>query len=211
MSDSDATKPAGCDLLEELFSSRVRAAVLCRILPRPHLGFSLTELSRLLGLPISSLQHECYKLERLGVLVGRREGNAYRYRGNQSCELLQPLTALVVAAIGDDEALRATFDGVQGVQAAFLAGGLAKKTGGAPTPLVVIGDLPLEELDALESRPNSVLNLPAGAIELAYYRPEDWRTKLHQANPFVLSILKEHRIELVANDNLIPLISPVAS
>ncbi len=208
MSDAEVTKPVGCDLLEELFSSRVRAAVLCRILPRPHLGFSLTELSRLLGLPISSLQHECYKLERLGVLDGRREGNAYRYRGNPSCELLRPLTTLVVAAIGDKEALRATFDDVQDVQAAFLAGALGKKVGSGPVPLVVIGDLALEELDALESRPNSVLNLPAGAIELAYYRPDDWRAKLEQANPFVLSLLKEDRIELVANDDLIP---PVAS
>src|SRR5215213_9148897 len=100
MSDTDLAKPVGCDLLEELFSSRVRAAVLCQILPRPHLGFSLTEFSRVLGLPISSLQHECYKLERLGVLAGRREGNARRYRVDPTCPLHAPLTALVLAALG---------------------------------------------------------------------------------------------------------------
>jgi hypothetical protein len=203
MKEPDASKPSGCDLLEELFSSRVRAAVLCRMLPRPHLGFSLTELSRMLGLPISSLQHECYKLERLGILNGRREGNAYRYRGNPECALLRPLTALVVAAIGDDEALRAAFDEVDGVQAAFLSGDLSKD-GKGPAPLVVIGDVPLEELDALESRPIEVLDLPPGAIELAYYRPDDWRSKLQQANPFVLSVLKERRLDLVSNDGLIP-------
>jgi hypothetical protein len=204
MSKPEAETPTGCDLLEELFSSRVRAAVLCRMLPRPHLGFSLTELSRVLGLPISSLQHECYKLERLGVLSGRREGNAYRYRGDPECALLEPLRALVVAAIGFDEALRATFDEAPGVEAAFLAGELATQNGGAPAPLVVIGDVPLEELDALESRPIAVLNLPPGAIELAYYRPDDWRSKLQQANPFVLSILKGRRVDLVSNDGLIP-------
>jgi len=197
------SKPSGCDLLEELFSSRVRAAVLCRLLPRPHLGFSLTELSRVLGLPISSLQHECYKLERLGILNGRREGNAYRYRGNPECELLQPLTALVVAAIGEEEALRATFDEVAGVQAAFLAGDLPR-AGTKTTPLVVIGDLPLEEIDGLESRPVEVLDLPRGAIELAYYRPDDWRSKVEQQNPFVLAVLKDRRLDIVANDGLIP-------
>ena len=56
------------DLLAELFSSKVRAAALGVFLPRPHCWFSLTELSRLLGLPVSSLQHECYKLARLGLL-----------------------------------------------------------------------------------------------------------------------------------------------
>ena len=31
--------------------------------------------SRRLGLPVSSLQHECYKLVRIGVLRDRRAGN----------------------------------------------------------------------------------------------------------------------------------------
>jgi hypothetical protein len=207
MSRSPVEPTAGAALLEELFSSRVRAAVLCQLLPRPHLGFSLTELSRLLGLPISSLQHECYKLERLGVLVGRREGNAYRYRGNAESVLHGPLTSLVVAAIGEEAALRATLDAVPGVHAAFLAGNVPKANGDGPTSLVVIGDVPLEELDALESRPAAVLNLAPTAIELAYYRPEDWRTKLRQANPFVMSILKGNRLDLVSNDGLIPAIS----
>jgi DNA-binding transcriptional ArsR family regulator len=194
-------------IFEELFSSRVRAAVLCRVLPRPHLGFSLTELSRHLGLPISSLQHECYKLERLGVLSGRREGNAYRYRGNAESPLNGPLTALVVVAIGEESALRATLDDVPGVHAAFLAGRVPKAIADGPAPLVVIGDVPLEELDALESRPASVLNLPSSAIELAYYRPDDWRVKLQRANPYVVSILKGDRLNLVSNDGLVPTIS----
>jgi hypothetical protein len=205
MSRSPSAPIEGATLLEELFSSRVRAAVLCQFLPRPHLGFSLTELSRLLGLPISSLQHECYKLERLGVFTGRREGNAYRYRANEVSPLRGPLTALVVAAIGEEAALRATLDAVKGVHAAFLAGYVPRADNG-PTSLVVIGDVPLEELDALEARPATVLNLPPNAIELAYYRPDDWRAKLQQANPFVVSILKGHRLDLVANDGLIPAI-----
>ena len=41
--------------LAELFSSRVRAVVLALLLSRPHLRFSLTDLSRRLGLPVSSL------------------------------------------------------------------------------------------------------------------------------------------------------------
>jgi DNA-binding transcriptional ArsR family regulator len=207
MSKAPDAPVEGADLLEELFSSRVRAAVLCRLLPRPHLGFSLTELSRTLGLPISSLQHECYKLERLGILIGRREGNAYRYRGNPDSPQLAPLTALVVAAIGHEEALKAILDEVPGVQAAFLAGTVPKAGKEGTAPLVVIGDVPLEELDALETRPATVLNLPADAIELAYYRPDDWRSKLQQKNPFILSILKGYRLDLVSNDGLVPAIA----
>jgi hypothetical protein len=45
--------------LAELFSSKVRASVLALMLPRPHLAFSLTDLSRRLDIPVSSAQHEC--------------------------------------------------------------------------------------------------------------------------------------------------------
>jgi DNA-binding IclR family transcriptional regulator len=79
--------------LVELFSSRVRAAVLALVLPRPHLGFSLTDLSRRLGLPVSSVQHECYKLTRLGLLRDERVGNARLYRPDPTWPLLEPLTA----------------------------------------------------------------------------------------------------------------------
>ena len=79
--------------LAELFSSRVRAVVLALLLSRPHLRFSLTDLSRRSGMPVSSLQHECYKLTRMGVLRDERVGNTRQYRPNPAWPLLQPLTA----------------------------------------------------------------------------------------------------------------------
>src|SRR4051795_12092766 len=109
------------ELLSELFSSKVRAAVLGYMLPRPQVAVSLTEFSRILGLPISSLQHECYKLERVGVIKGKREGNSRRYRVNPACPVLPELTALVVKGIGEDQALRAALEDIPGLEAAFLA------------------------------------------------------------------------------------------
>ena len=90
------------DLLAELFSSKVRAAVLGMLLPRPHRWFSLTELSRSLGLPVSSLQHECYKLARVGLLHDQRSGNVRRYAPDPAFPLLRPLTALVLAPKGKE-------------------------------------------------------------------------------------------------------------
>ena len=109
------------EILSELFSSKLRAAVLEQMLPRPHVGYSLTDLSRLLELPISSLQHECYKLERIGVVKARRDGNSRRYRVNPDCAVLKELTALIVVAIGHEPALRASMERIPGLDAAFLA------------------------------------------------------------------------------------------
>lgn len=222
-------------LLVELFSSKVRAAVLEWMIPRPHLGASLTDLSRLLGLPVSSLQHECYKLERIGILFTRKSGNARLYRPRPDCPILLPLAALVAAAIGPATALRAALEGVGGIDEAFVAGtlpGIAVEDRGMPSPvrtlpatnagpgragsfpspgtgplrsgsstdtprLVIIGDLPLDELGAVLGRAEAVLGMAGGSLELAYFRLDDWHQRQAEGNPFVRALVRAPRISLV--------------
>jgi DNA-binding transcriptional ArsR family regulator len=194
------------ELLTELFSSRLRAAVLSHMLPRPHMRFSLTELSRALSLPISSLQHECYKLERVGVLKGRREGNSRRYRLNPACPVLPELTALIVAAIGQESALRATLGDVNGLQAAFLAKTLPYYEAGdgssgslSPIPLVLIGELTLEEIEAAQERVAMLLGLPMSRIEAVFYRAADWQARLEQRSQYAVWLINGPRTDLLGD------------
>ncbi len=177
------------DLLAEIFSSRVRAAVLSYLLPRPHLGFSLTDLSRRLSLPISSLQHECYKLERIGVLIARRAGNARLYRVDPRCPLLGPLTTLVTTAIGAEAALRGAIADVAGLELVFLTG--PSLTAGGR--LVVVGDLPLETLETLTARAEVALGQDVNTLEVAFFQPDDWKTRIAQQNPYVWELLTGQR------------------
>lgn len=184
--------------LAELFSSRVRAAVLALVLARPHLSFSLTDLSRRLGLPVSSLQHECYKLSRLGLLRDERVGNARLYRPDPGWPLLEPLTALTVRAMPLDEALRGAVEGVPGIEGAWVSGDLASSS--APVYVVVLGNLGVEELDGLFDRCRVALTPIAGVsrVELAYFRPADWQGRLTRGDPFAEALREGHRIELCA-------------
>lgn len=183
------------DLLAELFSSKVRAAVLGHVLPRPHLGFSLTDLSRRLDLPVSSLQHECYKLERIGILFARRSGNARLYRIVPTCPVLAPLTRLILTAIGPIPALSAAIDGVPGLESGFLAGSLPPTPGDTPR-LVLIGEIALDELDTLLVRAETALGITPSTLELAFFRPDDWQSRLADANPYVLGLVNGPRVEL---------------
>jgi hypothetical protein len=201
------------DLLAEVFSSKVRAAVLGHLLPRPHRRFSLTELHHLLGLPISSLQHECYKLERLGILLARREGNARRYWVDPACPFRAPLTALVAAAIGPLPALRGALDGLVGLDAAFVVGGAppgaqpraADVRQGEPPRLVLIGDLALDELAGAQARAEAALGLPPGGVELAFFRPDDWRARLTDGGAYVEALLRGPRLNLLGIDWVDPM------
>lgn len=182
--------------LAELFSSRVRAAVLGLVLPRPHLRFSLTDLSRRLGLPVSSLQHECYKLTRLGLLRDERVGNARLYRPNAAWPLLEPLTALTVRAMPLEESLRGAVEGVPGIDAAWVSG----ERGNSSTPVyvVVVGSLGVEELDGVFARCRVALDpiVGPGRIELAYFRPTDWEARLAGVDPFTAALREDQRITL---------------
>jgi DNA-binding transcriptional ArsR family regulator len=196
------------ELLAELFSSKVRAAVLGHMLPRPQIALSLTEFSRILDLPISSLQHECYKLERIGVIRGRREGNSRRYRVNAECQILPELTALVVSALGQEAAIRATLADVPGLEAAFIGRALpiddALENSATPIPLVLIGEIPLEEIDSALDRVSRLLDLPASKFEAVFYRPGDWQARLDQHSQYAVWLISGPRTDLVGNPMTLP-------
>lgn len=188
------------DLLAELFSSKIRAAVLSHILPQPYRGFSLTELSRALEIPISSLQHECYKLERIGVLRGRREGNSRRYRVDPDCPIRGPLTRLIHAVIGYETALADALDGLPGLELAFLAGPVPPAVTGEPSHLVLVGDLALEALDRAYERVLTILDAPPARVELAFYRPSDWHERVAQRNALIAKLLRGPRLDLTPGE-----------
>lgn len=184
--------------LAELFSSKVRAAVLGHLLPRPRQAFGLTELSRPLGLRVSSLQHECYKLERIGVLRAVRSGGVRRYRPNASFALLDALSALVLRAVGPEAALRAALEGAElvWVGPCFLAGDPSDSR--RPTTLVVVGDLTMDRLEEIESRVREAVVLLGGVEpELGYFRPADWAGRLASADPLAAQLLAAPMIDLL--------------
>lgn len=193
------------ELLAELLSSKVRAAVLGHLLPRPHLGFGLTDLSRRLDLPISSLQHECYKLVRLGLLRDERARGSRHYRPDGRSRLLPTLTAVVLAAIGSEAALAAAIEGVAGLEEAFVAGDWRwplAATDIAPR-LVLVGELSIEDVDGVLARAATVLAATAGRpvdvpspIELAFFRPGDWRARLATGNRYAATLVADRVLPL---------------
>ncbi|MFN8591624.1 MAG: winged helix-turn-helix domain-containing protein [Thermomicrobiales bacterium] len=182
--------------LSELFSSRVRAAVLALMLPRPHLAFSLTDLSRRLDIPISSAQHECYKLARLGLLRDERVGSARRYQPDPAWPLFVPLTDLTVRALETGTALAGAVEGVAGISGCWISGPLDQCQ--EPLYLVVTGELALEALDGVFARARIVMEPHgAGRLELAYFREGDWAARLAGDNPFALSLLDQPRLAII--------------
>ncbi len=189
-SRSPSRSSSGSDVLVELLSSRVLAAVLGFLVAHDEGRFSLTELARYLDLSISSVQHECYKLERLKVLKGRREGVSRRYWLDRETPFVPQLIDLVVTVLGRESLLGHAMADVQGLHGALLAV--------APQPqLVLIGELGLEELEIVQERAARLMGVDADAIDIAFYGTTSWRehrsgdsammARLRQAQPVLLA------------------------
>ena len=162
-------------------SSRVRATVLAWVAPRLETPFSLTELSRAVGSPISSLQHECYKLERLGVLAARRDGGSRRYRVQRDHQLTRPLIGLTIAAVGIASLLRDALADAGTFETALIAG--PDPVAGGDLVLVLIGDAGLEGLDQAQQRVALLLGIDPDRLELAYFQADDWHAGAHALVP----------------------------
>jgi DNA-binding Lrp family transcriptional regulator len=179
------------DTLGELFSSRIRASVLAYLVAREEARFSLTELSRALDLSVSSIQHECYKLERLGVLKGRREGASRRYWLDRDQPFVPVLMWLVVTIIGQPQVLGYALHGIDGLEGALLT-----TDGNMPT-LTLIGELGLDELATVQDRVSKILDVPESALNVAFYDLATWQSYIAQQHPSIAAI-RSARPEILA-------------
>lgn len=179
------------DTLGELFSSRIRASVLAYLVAREEARFSLTELSRALGLSVSSIQHECYKLERLGVLTGRREGASRRYWLDREVDFVPVLMWLVITVIGQTQVLSLALHGIEGLEGAVLT-----RDGDKPT-ITLIGNLGLDELATIQERTSKILDVPDATLNVAFYDPATWQSYVSD-NHETVTALKSAEPEILA-------------
>jgi DNA-binding transcriptional ArsR family regulator len=169
---------SGSSKLAEVFSSQVRAEVLTWMFGRKEKAHSLTELSRALGLAVSSVQHEMYKLERLGILVGRREGASRRYRLTVDDPMTQALEHLVRTAVDAETLIRLALANTDGLEWGTVAANASDELSGIV--LVLVGEIDLGGLVAIQERIASILDVEPGDVSTSFYSPEVWQQ--HQAD-----------------------------
>ncbi len=172
----DETRARAMKTLGGVLSSRVRATLLAWVTPRLETRFSLTELARETGVAISSLQHECYKLEALGVLEGRREGSSRRYSVVLGHPLSRPLLNLVIAALGLQPMLHDAVRDAGAIDLALIAGP-NPNVPGEDLLLVLIGEADLEGMERALRRVALLLATDLDRFEIAYFQRAEWEQR----------------------------------
>src|SRR5665647_3753066 len=146
--------------LVPIFRSRHQAALLAWLLLHPDDEYTLTDLAKRLGVPLTTLQREAQRLVEAGILRDRTLGRARLLRANLSNRAAAPLTELLQVTFGPQTVTGEEFD-VAGAEAVLIYGSWAERYHGTPGP-------PANDVDVLASAPSTGLTSTTQQIELRH-------------------------------------------
>ena len=139
----------GTMLLEKLFGSQTRAALLKTLFSAEARKVHLRELARLTGLSAPNLMREAKTLAREGILVEEKEGNRVLYAANPICPFHDALKDIVAKATDGTALLKGVFS-QSASKVVFIYGSRASGTARADSDydIFCIGDEGLRKVTA---------------------------------------------------------------
>ncbi|MBK5249693.1 MAG: winged helix-turn-helix transcriptional regulator [Actinomycetales bacterium] len=117
--------------LMPIFRSQHQAALLAWLLLHPDDEYTLTDLAKRLGVPLTTLQREAQRLVEAGILQDRTLGRARLLRANLSNRAAAPLTELLQVTFGPQTVIGEEFD-VAGAATVLIYGSWAERYHGTP-------------------------------------------------------------------------------
>ncbi|GAA2602165.1 hypothetical protein SMC26_07790 [Actinomadura fulvescens] len=129
-----------------IFRSRHQADLLTVLFFHPEQDFTLAELSRRLGVSMSTLHGEVGRLLDAELITARQVGRSRLLRANTGHRVADALALLLTLTFGPQVAVGDAFGGVAGVRAVLIFGSWARRYGGeaGPAPndvdVLVLGD-----------------------------------------------------------------------
>lgn len=196
------TRPAGLAPLELLLASQTRAALLTAFCTRPTQEFYSRQLARDTRRPLASVQREVGRLERLGLITMERRGKEKYYRLNERHPFFSELKRLVYksAALGD--VIREALTGVEGVEAAFIYGSVAKG-GERPTSDIDLFVLGTPDQSKLAAALREAEGRLGREISLVIMAPDEWRRRRDAREGFARELLRTDKIFLVGDEQFL--------
>lgn len=188
-------------MLNELFSSQARVAILNLFLANPENRFYMREIASLTRQAVRAVQRELPKLEAIGLLDQTVDGNRKYYQVNKDCPIFPELKSIFLKTVGLGDALRGYLDQVEGaIQVAFIYGSYAKgeESTTSDIDLFVIGSITAKELSRLLAPVQSELRRQINPVVMGR---QEFQEKVAAKNHFVISLLGEPKIFLIGNED----------
>jgi DNA-binding transcriptional ArsR family regulator len=128
-----------------ILRSQHQAELLTALLLHPGIEYSITDLSRQLGIPLTTAQREVNRLSEAGLITERRVGRTRVVSANPASRYTRPLTDLLTLAFGPHVVIKEEFAGIPAVGVAIYGSWAARYHGIAGPPpadvdVLVVGE-----------------------------------------------------------------------
>jgi uncharacterized protein len=186
-------------MLEELFGSRLRAAVIARLFSRAGERLFVRQLSVLTNEDPANVSRELARLERLGLVVSVMEGRQKYYRANEKSSVYQELRGLAMKTVGLADVLRGALKPLSAeIEVAFVYGSLAagNETPQGDVDLFVVGEVSLRKLAPALRRASETLAREINPVVLSQ---AELKSRIRKHDHFVTTVLDSPKIFLVGD------------
>jgi uncharacterized protein len=185
---------------EKIFGSRIRAKILGWLFTHPDESFFVRQIALILKEDPTNLSREMAKLEELGILRSKRNGNLKHFQTNQECPFFEELKGLVLKTSGVAGRIRASLKRLVGIEAAFIYGSYAKgeEKADSDVDLLIIGDV---DMDRLDSDLGELEKTLGREINYILYSVEEFKSKKKAKDGFLMDVLSGKKIMMVGAEN----------
>lgn len=153
-----------------VFRSRLQADILAALLLDPGREYSLTDLARRFGAPLSTVHGEAQRLTAAGLLSQRHAGRSVMLQANQANRLTSPLTELLLLSWGPQHIVAEEFAGLPDTEQVLIFGSWAARYHQQPGPpprdldVLIIGNPARDAVYDAADRAERRLGLPVNPV-----------------------------------------------
>ena len=185
---------------EKIFGSRIRAKILGWLFTHPDESFFVRQIALILREDPTNVSREMAKLEELGILRSRRDGNLKHFQTNQECPFFEELKGLVLKTSGVTGRIRASLERVGGIECAFIYGSYAKgkEKADSDVDLLIIGDV---DMDRLDFNLGNLEKMLGREINYVLYSSKEFKSKKKAKDGFLTDVLRGEKIMVVGAEN----------
>jgi predicted nucleotidyltransferase len=187
------------NLLAEILSSKVRAEIFRIFWSMSAAECHLREIERRAGCSIGSIQQEVKRLEQLGLLIRRKDGNRSYFKANRDHPIYPEIHRMVLKTSGMIDVLHAALSS-EGIQFAFVFGSIAQGTEKpeSDVDLFIIGKTSLRDLSKRFKEPAQILGREINPHLMSI---EEWNQRLTAKEHFVSSVASSEKMMIYGDEH----------
>lgn len=186
------------NILKTLFSSEVRINILSHFFMHPDEGYYIRQLEKILKKPVSNIQKELVKLEKIDLLSSSVEGNQKRYILKNEFPLYDELRNIFIKTTGLSDLIRDSLHLIKKIEFAFIYGSFATgdETSQSDVDLMIVGNVSdiiiNKSIKEVEKQINRMINY-------SIYSKGEIEKRISANDNFIKTILEAPIILIIGN------------